>query len=503
MVHAAGVACVAVLFAVFALAPARGASSAPVPVAAAGTPRPSATLPPSTQPTPYPEVTLGPANQPTSLPFPAYGTPVPGVGRGPAPAGIPQIVTLQQAQDIAFARVPSLETARADAGIAHAEMLLDQTGYLPSLAGEASTTRTNGQQGGFDQRTGLISGSGTANVLALNLKQLIWDGGKIADSIRSASYNETASVDNYKRDLQTVAYNVAQAYYNALLAERSTAVAVETVKLDLVQEDLVRASIRAGTEAPTDLATAQLPTAQARVALVKAQATEYDAIATFANAIGLDSNTYIEPYDDTPVNATGSISSIPVPTYDKALVRAYALRPDVDAALRSVQASQYALKAAKLGLFPTLSGSGTLQTASTNTQAGAYLNSNNFGLVLDVPVFDQGVTNANIVQAHFTLQNSNAQLETTRQTVQLAVKQALINLVSARAQLDEVQAEVAKANEVLRATQAQYRAGVTTLPLLLNAQVGITQALVDQVSAVYSLRQAEQTYLYQIGANTP
>ena len=507
LIHTAGVAAAAFALAFAASTPARGASThQPAPVAAAGTPGPPAVLPPSNQPTPYPEVTLGPANAPTSLPFPAYGSPVPGVGKGPAPSGLPQIVTLKQAEDIAFARVPTLACARADAGIAHAAVRLAQTGYLPSLAGTGSTTHTNEQNGG-STRSGFVTVAPeyntTDNSLSVGLKQLIWDGGKIAASIRSASYAETASVDNYKRDLQTVAYNVAQAYYNALLAERSTAVAVETVKLDLVQEDLVRASIRAGTEAPTDLATAQLPTAQARVALVKAQATEYDAIATFANAMGLDSNTFIEPYDDTPVNSTGSVSTIPVPSYDKALVRAYALRPDFDASLRTVQSSQAALRSAKLGLFPTLSGSASFGTASTNSQAGAYLNNNSIGLVLSVPLYDQGITAANVLQARYTLDNSNAELETARQNLQLAVKQALVNLVAARSQLDEVQAEVAKANEVLRATQAQYRAGVTTLPLLLNAQVGITQALVDQVSAVYSLRQAEQTYLYTVGANTP
>ena len=123
-----------------ALTPARGASSGGPVLVAAATPRPSTLLPRSAQPTPYPEITLGPANAPTSLPFPAYGSPVPGVGVGPAPSGLPQIVTLKQAEDIAFARVPSLASARADAGIAHAAVRLAQTGYLPSLAGSGTTT---------------------------------------------------------------------------------------------------------------------------------------------------------------------------------------------------------------------------------------------------------------------------------------------------------------------------------------------------------------------------
>jgi len=81
------------------------------------------------------------------------------------------------------------------------------------------------------------------------------------------------------------------------------------------------------------------------------------------------------------------------------------------------------------------------------------------------------------------------------------VRQALANLVSAQAALDQTQAELSKAIVVLRATQAQYRAGVTTLPLLLNAQVAITQAQTDHLTAIYALRQAEQNYLYALGEN--
>jgi len=79
------------------------------------------------------------------------------------------------------------------------------------------------------------------------------------------------------------------------------------------------------------------------------------------------------------------------------------------------------------------------------------------------------------------------------------VRQGLVGLVSAQAAIAQARAELAKAQEILRATQAQYRAGVTTLPLLLNAQVGLTTAQTDYVNALYALRQAEQTFLYALG----
>lgn len=458
---------------------------------------------PRPSPTPFPDFTLGPASQGTSMPFPAYGSPAPGVGVGPPPSGVPQIITLPQAIAVGFARSPILASARADEGISRAGKRLAQTGYYPSLSASATTGHTDRQAGSGNGV--LIAGGNvsTSDGLSATLRQLIFDGGKVAASIRSASFNEAASVDTYRRDLQTVAFNVAQAYYNELQAQRTTSVAVQTVQVDLVQEDLVRAQLAAGVATRVDLSTAQLPTAQARVALVKAQAAELNAQAIFANVLGLDANVDIRPFDDTPVSATGAISTIPVPSYDQALARAYALRPDYSASQRTVQASEASLQGARLGLFPSLSGNVSQGTASTDSTAGTFRNTTTFGATLSIPIFDQGITAANVLNARSQLDKQHAQFIVEQQSVQLSVKSAIINLVAARAQLDQAQAEYAKAIDVLHSTQAQYRFGVTTLPLLLNAQVGLTQALTDQVTAVYALRQAEQSYLYAIGANTP
>ena len=124
-------------------------------------------------------------------------------------------------------------------------------------------------------------------------------------------------------------------------------------------------------------------------------------------------------------------------------------------------------------------------------------------MALTIPIFDQGITHAQVELAKGQLDAAVAALETAREGIQLNVKQTLVSLVSAGAAFTQTQAELDNAREVLQATQAQYAAGVTTLPLLLNAQVGLTQALVDQVNAVYTLRQAESAFLFAEGANAP
>ncbi|HTD37001.1 MAG TPA: TolC family protein [Candidatus Limnocylindrales bacterium] len=460
--------------------------------------------------------TLAPADQRAPLPYPAYGTPAPVIESRTAP-GVPQVITLQQATLIAYARSPVLAAARADVAIAAAPVELARSALFPAVTGNVSSTRAHRQGSGSAAGTGTTTGTGTGatttfnpntttNSLSVQLQQLIFDGGRVAAQIRAARATENAAVATYQRQLQTVAFNVATAYYNTLAAQRQTQVALTTVQLDQVQENLVTAQIRAGTAARADLATAQLPTAQARVAVVRSQANEQVQLATFANTLGLDADVMVQPKDDVPaLSATSGNFKVnpafPTPTYQQAVTRALALRPDLTSQQQSVVSLQESLRAARLGNFPTVNGTASYGTTSTDPGGGTFRNNGSIGLALTLPIYDRGVTRAQTAQAQGQLDRALAQLQIDQQGVQLNVRTALVNLVSAYAALDQVNAELGKAQQVLQSTQAQYRAGVTTLPLLLNAQVGLTQALTDEVTAVYTVRQAEQALLFAEGTN--
>ena len=461
--------------------------------------------------------TLAPADQNTPLPYPAYGTPAPVTAGVAPPSNVPQTITLQQAVLIAYAQAPALAADRAAVQIATAPLITAEGALTPSLSASASSTANNRQLTNAGQSNVVGGGGGntpvsvgnkysTLNIVDATLRQLIFDGGRVAAQVREARANLNASVDTYERDLQTTGFNVATTYYNALSAQRTTQVALQTVRIDQVQENLVAAQIRAGTTARADLATAQLSTAQARVAVVRAQAAELNALAAFSNALGLDANIRVQPKDDVPAlsvnSGTLAISpSFPTPSYNQALARAYALRPDLNASHQSVVAFENALKAARLGHFPTLDATGGYTMQSTNLGGGAFRNAASGGLELSIPFLDQGATHAAVTQAQGQLDQANANFAVAQQGVQLSVRQALVNLVSAYAALTQSNAELVQAQTVLKSTQAQYRAGVTTLPLLLNAQVGITQALTDEVTNAYAVRQAEQALLYAEGAN--
>jgi outer membrane protein len=474
-----------------------GATPIPIPTASLlfGQPTPPSIIP-SIPPT------LPPANQPTSLPYPAYGSPAPGATALVNQAGVPQIIDLQQAVAIGFAKSPLLASARGSVEVANAPVEAAALAFLPDITGTGTSTHTN-REVGAAQAGGQAAnfGSQTSNSLTANLKQLIFDGGNLLAQLRSAKASEVASVDAYRREAQTVANNVAQAYYAALAAQRTTAAAVASLRNAEAQVALVQAQVAAGTAAASAAASLQFQAAQARSTLVTDQGSELTAEATFANALGLDANINVSPKDDIPVNSTAAISTLPIPTYDQAVARALALRPDYDQAVKTVDSAKYTLKSAELGFFPNLQGNASYGTASTDLVGGTFRNSNSVGLTLTVPVpfFDQGVTEGKILQAKGNVAIAQANLDSTKLGIELNVKTALVTLISAKAKLDQVQAEYTSAVIALQATQAQYKVGVAAITDLINAQNQYTTALVDQVNAVYSLRQSEQAYLFATG----
>jgi outer membrane protein len=441
-----------------------------------------------------------PAATPQALPYPAYGTPAPGAAIQRPQPGVPVSISLAQSIAIAAARSPVLAIARSDYRLTQLSVDLARTGLYPNLAGSASVTRTFGSRGGTSS-SGAIGGGATSEGLNATLKQFILDGGKVINGIRQAQSDQLSGAGTYQRSLQTLAFNVAQAYYNALQAESATQLAVQVVHQNQVQENLVTAQLRAGTASRVDLATAQLPTAQARVALVRAQGNQLSALAAFANQLGLDASALVMPVNDTPANPTASLLTQQTVDYDQAIARALLERPDYLAAQYTAQAAAYNVRATRAGLLPSLSGNASYGTNSTTTSGTDFRASGSAGVTLSIPIFDQGVTRVQIAQAQTQADIANSELDESKLTVELNVRQALVDLISAEAAVGQAQVELSKANEILSATQAQYRAGVTTLPLLLNAQVGLTQAETDQLTAVYALRQAEQTYLYALGEN--
>lgn len=399
-------------------------------------------------------------------------------------------VTLAQAIAVAAARSPALRIATDTYRLTGANVAISKTPYQPNVTGTlgaiAGSTAPTAQSPSEDQA-------------GLSVTQLVFDGGRVLAQIRAAEATESAGSGTLARSAQQIAFNVAQAYYNALETRAAVNLAVQIVAQDRAQEDLIRAQIGAGIASRVDLATAQIPTAQALVQAARARGQDVAALAVLDNAIGLHADAGVEPADDAASETSASLIPNEPASYDAAVAHAIASRPDYQSAQRSVVAANQTLRAARTLNAPAVNLVANAGAVSFPGSGLGTLPNNYVGATVTIPFYDQGERNAQSASAAIQLDLEEATLSQTELGIESEVRQAFGILAGARDALAQAESELRTAQEVLVDTQVQYRTGITNLALLLNAQSGLTQAQEDRLGAVYALRQAEQSYLFALG----
>ena len=276
--------------------------------------------------------------------------------------------------------------------------------------------------------------------------------------IRAAEATESAGSGTLARSAQQIAFNVAQTYYDALETRATVKLALRIVAQDRAQEDLIRAQIDAGVASRIDLATAQIPTAQALVQVARARGQDVAALAAFDNALGLHANANVEPASDPAGEANASEIPGEPTNYDAAVAHAMSVRPDYQSAQRAVVAANQTLRAAKTLDAPQVSLVANAGVASFPGSGLGTLPNNFAGATMTLPVYDRGVRNAQSESASIGVDLQEATLSQTGLGIESDVRQAFGILTGARDALVQTESELRTAQEVLVDTQVQYRA---------------------------------------------
>lgn len=416
----------------------------------------------------------------------------------PTPSASPTLLTLSQAEEIALATSPQLALARATVEQEQAGVGIARSGALPDINGMAQTTRASSHINVQTQQGGTVSEQflTTQNSANVTLNQLILDGGRVFAEVQAARYSTDSAKLTLLRDIQTVLLTVAQDYYAALQARHQLQASQQSLAVAQVQEKLVEAQYHAGVASRADVLTAQLPVAQAELAVASAQNGEAENVASLLDEMGLEATVPVTLQDDTSISASN-------PDVNQALSEALAERTDLSAAKASLSSSQADVRAAKLAWFPVIGGTATSGTGTTGQSGANYAANWSLGASLSFPIYTGGLIGSQVQQAQALEAQSAANYETARLNVYLTVRQAYLGLLTAASSLSAAKAALDQARVVLDVTNAQYKAGVTTLPLLLNAQSQLTTAQSNWVQALYSYKVAQQNLLYSEGTLGP
>lgn len=456
------------------------------------------------QPIPVPTPAPTTAPQSTPLPYPAYGPPAPDVQLLVPHPGVPPHVSLSQAIDIAVAISPTFSSQRAVYSELRARYGAERQALFPAISADGTWERdyTNAQSCTRTPPIRCTTGAqiATTESWGYTVSQLIFDGGRVIAAIHAAKEADLAGRGTLLRELDTLAYDVAQDYYAVLEDKALVDADQQLVREFETEENAVRAQIRNGVSALSALAQAEYQTAQARGALVQAQGAAITAQAQFATLLGLDADTQIVPEPLGPDTYTAT------PTYAKSLAQALLLRPDYQSSQYSVSSDQANLRYAELAYVPTLNAQYNDSTARQFPAVpppygsnGQWSPTRSLGLTLSIPIYDQGQTWYNIQIAKYTLVQANATLLETKLTVESDVRSALAQLFSARANFVQARSALSAAQVSMQAAQASYRVGVDTILDLVTAEGNLATAQSNYISALYGVRTAEQNYLYATG----
>jgi outer membrane protein TolC len=118
---------------------------------------------------------------------------------------------------------------------------------------------------------------------------------------------------------------------------------------------------------------------------------------------------------------------------------------------------------------------------------------------LNMPVFTGGRIHAEVVRSNLEIQRLQQQQDDLRNSIALDVKTALINLTSARNEVQVADLGIKLSQEEVGQARDRFRAGVANNIEVIQAQDALARAADNQIAALYRFNQARADYARSIG----
>jgi len=410
-----------------------------------------------------------------------------------------QLMTLQECVEIALRTHPQIRLALSQREASLARLRQAQAQWRPEL-NLMGTQRQQGPTVSFivplppphpPREISVVRPS--TQLLNLELRQSIYDGGRFTANIRSARYLLDASDASLQATLAQLTLRVTEAYADVLAAQALEEVARQSVERVQVVLKMAKARLEAGVAPRFDVLRAESELAAAQEQLLTAQNAVALAKAALNQLLGRPTNAPIE-VAPLPEPITPSSETLQTETF---LTQALAHRPELLAVEAQVQAAQERVNFAKADKNPLLFLSSNYQRQTATGFSRDYSWSVN--LIVQFPLFDSGRRESVVQEQEALLQQALAQREQLQRQIALEVEQAVRNYQVALQRLNTARAALASAEEAFRLARVRYEAGVGTQVEVLVAQVALTRARANEIQALYDAHKAFARLVYATG----
>ena len=225
--------------------------------------------------------------------------------------------------------------------------------------------------------------------------------------------------------------------------------------------------------------------------LLQSQAARETSLYSLSRLLNLDPAQAIELADELSFSETPEFSA------EESLTRAYTERAELRAVEAQIRAAQGARRASSESRLPALRFDGFWNYSGVSATSGipAY----QYQVSMGMPLFTGGRIHAEIARAGLEVQKFEQQRADLRNQVALEVKTALINLTSARNEVQVADLGARLAQEEVSQARDRFQAGVANNIEVVSAQDALARANDNQIAALYRFNQARADLARALG----
>ncbi|HKW34768.1 MAG TPA: TolC family protein [Candidatus Acidoferrum sp.] len=212
---------------------------------------------------------------------------------------------------------------------------------------------------------------------------------------------------------------------------------------------------------------------------------------------GLSRLLNLDPRQKVELRDALNFSDTPQPEVEASIEAALADRQEWKALNSQIKAAQNEKKASQDSRLPSVRFDGTFEYVGTsgNTTLPTYTYEGSVNL----PLFTGGRIHAEIARADLEIRKLEEQRADLRNQIALDVKTALLNLDSARSEVQVANLGVQLSKEEVDQARDRFKAGVANNIEVIQAQDSLSRANDNQIAALYRFNQARADFARSIG----
>lgn len=428
-----------------------------------------------------------------------------------------EIITLQEAIDIALENNYQLKQVENNLELAESNIKNEYADYLPSVSGRLSGSRTSGQQFIFDRFSeGLdpfvnVTSEGASGSVGADI--VIFDGFNNIHTLRASQQSKISREESLRRARENVIFTTASRYLQVLLDKQLLDISRENLATSEKQLEQVDAQVEVGSRPTVDLYNQEAQVANDELSVTQRQNSLNISKLLLVRQLQIDP---LVEYEFVVPEISEVQDSEILAMYDltELIEQALMSRSDIKSEEADINNLRYQVKIAKGNLYPTISASASIssrysdqyslagQDVSFSDQFFDQQVNRSIGLSISVPLFQNWDRMYNIQASKVQLKNAELDLENTELQVIQEVTQAYNDYTSYSKELAAAEKSLIASEKAFETQQERYNVGASTLIELSQAQSTYVEAQSNYTQARYNLIFQEKLLDYYLGQFT-